>query len=418
MLAVMFLDLDRFKAINDSLGHAAGNELLQAVARRLRGCIRAEDTLARLAGDEFALLMGNIPDRTVAVGIAEKIVAAFEEAFTVARRPLFVSASVGVAVYPSDGDSSESLLKNADAAMYRAKEQGRNTYREYTAAMNVTAQHRLTLENGLHSAVDRNELYLCYQPRVNLVTGRIDGMEALIRWNHPELGFVPPSEFIPIAEETGMIGPLGEWVIREACRQTQEWNEAGFPALTVAVNLSARQFEIQNVPDLVAQVLRDTGLPAVQLELELTESLALQEPEAIRSVLLDLKQIGVHCAIDDFGTGYSGLQYLTRFPLDRLKIDKAFVRDMANGGDEARLVAAVIGLAHGLRMEVTAEGVETDEQLEFLIEHGCDQMQGYLFSQPVPADEFERLIRIGSVIRCNGIAPISAAMASRAAATA
>jgi EAL domain-containing protein (putative c-di-GMP-specific phosphodiesterase class I) len=273
--------------------------------------------------------------------------------------------------------------------------------------MNVKAQHRLTIENGLHLAIQNQELQVHYQPRVDLKEGRMDGMEALLRWEHPELGPISAAEFIPIAEETGLIVPLGEWVLTEACRQAQEWNEAGYPPLTVSVNLSPRQFETQNVPNLVAKVLRATGLPANQLELELTESLALQEPEAIGPILLDLKQLGVQCAIDDFGTGYSGLQYLTRFPLDRLKIDKAFVRDIANGGDEARLVAAIIGLAHGLRMEVTAEGVETDEQLQYLKEHGCDQMQGYLFSPPVPADEFERLIRIGGVIYGGGFAPLS-----------
>jgi diguanylate cyclase (GGDEF)-like protein len=411
MVAAMFLDLDRFKTINDSLGHAAGNELLQAVARRLRGCIRAEDTVARLAGDEFALLMTNLADPNDAVAVAEKIVEAFAEAFMVARRPLFVSASVGVALYPTDADAPEALLKNADAAMYKSKEQGRNTYRVYTAAMNVKAQNRLTLENSLHTAIENGELHLHYQPRVDLHSGAVVGMEALARWNHPELGPVSPGEFIPIAEETGLIIPLGEWVLHEACRQTQEWNEAGYAALTVAVNLSARQFELQNIPDVVAQVLRTTGLPAAQLELELTESLAVEEPHAIRATLMELKEIGVQCSIDDFGTGYSGLAYLTRFPLDRLKIDKSFVEDIAEGSDGARLVAAVIGLAHGLRMQVTAEGVETDEQLRFLLDNGCDEMQGYLFSQPIPPEEFERLIRIGGVIHKNGLVALSRAKA-------
>ena len=392
-VALLYLDLDRFKNINDSLGHAAGNELLRLVSRRLQLCVREDDTVARLSGDEFALLLPEVGAPTMAGVVAEKILAAFADPFSIAKRELFVSPSIGIALFPSDGTDVTTLLKNADTAMYRAKERGRNNYQLYTADMNARAHERLALETSLHTAIGRNELILHYQPKVDLRTGRIVGMEALVRWTHPQRGLLSPAAFIPLAEETGLIVPLGEWALETACTQTRKWHDAGHRSLTVAVNLSARQFEQQRVESMVAKKLRSSGLDPHSLELELTESLALQDPDAIRSTLEDLRDMGVRCSIDDFGTGYSGLSYLTRLPINRLKIDKCFVHEIARGDDDARIVAAVIALAHNLRLGVTAEGVETTEQLDFLREHGCDEMQGFLFSRPVPAAQFEQLLQ-------------------------
>ncbi len=391
-VALLYLDLDRFKTINDSLGHAAGNELLRAAATRLQESIRSGDTVARLGGDEFAVLLPDVAEPGAPAAVAEKILESFRAPFDVAGRQLFVSPSIGVSVSPGDASDTEELLKNADAAMYRAKQNGRNTFELYTREMNARAHQRLTLENSLHKAADRGELVMHYQPKVDLRSGHIVGMEALLRWQHPHHGLLLPNEFIELAEETGLIVPVGEWALEEACAQTKAWADAGFQPLTVAVNLSARQFQHQEVGDMVARVLRSTGLDPASLELELTESLALQDPEGVIEVLHDLKAMGVQCSIDDFGTGYSGLLYLTRFPIDRLKIDKFFISEISHGGDNARIVAAVIALAHGLRLAVTAEGVENDEQRQFLHDNGCDEMQGYLFSQPIPAAEFEKLL--------------------------
>jgi EAL domain-containing protein (putative c-di-GMP-specific phosphodiesterase class I) len=357
-------------------------------------CVREDDTVARLSGDEFAILLPEVGGPTMAGVVAEKILAAFADPFSVAKRELFMSPSIGVALFPSDGADGATLLKNADTAMYRAKERGRNNYQLYTADMNARAHERLALETSLHTAISRNELVLHYQPKVDLRTGRIVGMEALVRWVHPERGLLYPTSFIPLAEETGLIMPLGEWALETACTQTKRWHDAGHRSLTVSVNLSVRQFQHQQVEGLVARTLRTSGLDAHALELELTESLALQDADAIRATLADLRSMGVRCSIDDFGTGYSGLSYLTRLPIDRLKIDKCFVHEIARGDDDARIVAAVIALAHNLRLGVTAEGVETTEQLEFLRENGCDEMQGFLFSRPVPAEHFEQLLML------------------------
>ncbi|MGK2928953.1 MAG: putative bifunctional diguanylate cyclase/phosphodiesterase [Acidimicrobiales bacterium] len=391
-VALLFLDLDRFKTINDSLGHAAGNDLLRAAATRLTETVRSGDTVARLGGDEFAVLLPGVDDPDTPATVAEKVLDAFRVPFEIAGRQLFVSPSIGVSLHPDDARDAEELLRNADAAMYRAKENGRNTFELYTRALNERAHQRLSLESSLHKAVEREELVMHYQPKVDLRSGQIVGMEALMRWEHPELGQLLPGEFIPLAEENGLIVPLGEWALEQACRQTRAWADEGHTALTVAVNLSARQFQHQEVGDMVARVLRLTGLDPASLELELTESLVLQDPEAVMATLHDLKAMGVKCSIDDFGTGYSGLQYLTRFPIDKLKIDRFFVSEISNGGGNARIVAAVIALAHGLRLEVIAEGVESDEQRRFLLEHGCDEMQGFLFSQAIPAMAFEALL--------------------------
>jgi diguanylate cyclase (GGDEF)-like protein len=394
--AVLFLDLDRFKNVNDSLGHAVGNLLLQAVAKRLRAATRVDDTVARLGGDEFVVLLAELEDETQAATVAATILDVFSEPFTVSGHRVFASPSIGIATFPADGHDAETLLKNADTAMYRAKDRGRRTYCTYKASMNEQAQERLALEARLHSAIERDELRLHYQPKIHLPTGRVTGMEALLRWQHPELGLLQPASFISLAEESGLIVPLGEWALNEACRQNQKWAEAGFGPLVVAVNLSLRQFQQQRIDDVTARVLRATGLDPELLELEVTESLAMHEPDDVTTTLQDLRAMGVRCSIDDFGTGYSGLSQLTRLPIDKVKIDKSFVATI-DRNREAPIVMAVVALAHGLGLEVVAEGVETDIQLERLQELGCDEMQGFLFSEPVSAEHFEQLLMLEDV---------------------
>ena len=394
--AVLFLDLDRFKTVNDSLGHAVGNLLLQAVAKRLRRATRAEDTVARLGGDEFVVFLPQIGDPEEAATVAAKILEDFERPFALSGHRLFASTSIGIAVFPNDGEDADGLLKNADTAMYRAKQLGRRTFCAYDRSMNDHAHERLALESRLHTAVERGELRLRYQPKIHLPTGMVTGMEALLRWEHPELGLLEPADFIPLAEESGLIVPLGEWALEEACRQNQEWVASGFTPLVVAVNLSLRQFQQQQINDVTARVLRSTGLDPRLLELEVTESLAMQDPDQVRATLLDLREMGVKCSIDDFGTGYSGLSHLTRFPIDKLKIDKSFVATI-DTDREAPIVVAVVALAHGLGIEVVAEGVETSEQLERLQELGCDEMQGFLFSRPLTPEHFEQMLMLESI---------------------
>jgi len=394
--AVLFLDLDRFKNVNDSLGHAVGNLLLQAVARRLRSATRAEDTVARLGGDEFVVFLPQLNDPDEATAVAAKILERFSEPFTLNGHRLFASPSIGIAVFPGDGEDAASLLENADVAMYRAKQRGRKTFCVYDRTMNDHAHERLKLENQLHTAVERGEMRLHYQPKIYLPTGRVMGMEALLRWQHPELGLLQPSSFISLAEESGLIVPVGEWALGEACRQNQAWIDAGFEPLVVAVNLSLRQFQQQQIGDTVARILRSTRMDPALLELEVTESLVMQDPEDVCRTILELKALGVQCSIDDFGTGYSGLSHLTGLPIDKLKIDRSFV---ATIGDDrtAPIVVAVVALAHGLGLQVVAEGVETTQQLERLHELGCDEMQGYLFSPPLPPDRFEQLLMLESI---------------------
>ncbi|MGD9798800.1 MAG: putative bifunctional diguanylate cyclase/phosphodiesterase, partial [Acidimicrobiia bacterium] len=389
--AVLFLDLDRFKTINDSLGHTTGNALLQAVARRLRTATRTQDTVARLGGDEFVVFLPHVVDAPEATDVARRILESFTEPFRVGHLQLFASPSIGIAVFPRDGEDAETLLKNADTAMYRAKQQGRRTYCEYSPEMNHDSPARLELESQLHTAIERGELRLHYQPKIHVASGRMTGMEALLRWDHPERGLLEPADFIALAEESGLIVPMGAWALEEACRQNRCWLDAGFPPMVVAVNLSARQFRDKGVESLTARVLRSTGLPPGLLELEVTESLAVQDAEAARATLLDLRAMGVACSIDDFGTGYSGLQHLTRFPVDKIKIDKSFVATI-DADREAPIVVAVVAMAHGLGLGVVAEGVETAEQVERLRELGCDEMQGYLFSPPLPPARFEQLL--------------------------
>ena len=392
LMAVMFVDLDRFKKVNDSLGHQVGNQLLQLVAKRLRRCVRDGDTVGRQGGDEFTILLPEIKEDADARRVAAKIRSEFVEPFAIGDRRLFVTASIGVALYPQDGLDPFTLLKNADAAMYRAKERGRDQWQLYTPELNAKADERLDLESALHTAIDDGKLELHYQPKVELESGRVVGVEALVRWNH-EGKYLPPETFIPLAEESGLVAPLGRWVMETACTQGKAWSDAGHN-ITVAVNLSARQFQLQDIDDVVAKALRESGLDPSLLELELTESLALQDSESIRDILQNVKSMGVKCSIDDFGVGFSNLGYLGTLPIDKIKIDKSFVRRINSPDGKSALVVGIISLARGLGLEVVAEGVETKEELDFLRQHGCDQIQGYLFSRAIPADQLTTLLML------------------------
>ncbi|MDQ2869313.1 MAG: EAL domain-containing protein, partial [Acidobacteriota bacterium] len=392
-LATLFLDLDRFKVINDSLGHSIGDELLRRVAERLGSCVREGDTVARLGGDEFTVLVPGMADDEQAAKIARKILGVIRLPFVIDGRELFLTTSIGVAIYPADGENAETLVRNADTAMYRAKEQGRDNFQLYTAAMNSRALERLSLESRLRQAIQHEELVLQYQPLVDLETNQIRGAEALIRWEHPEMGLLAPGEFIPLAEVSGLIVPIGEWVLRAACAQVREWQRLGYPQLSVAVNLSARQFQQADLVSQVKAALDAADLAPEFLDLEITESNAMQNAEISISTLWDLKNLGVQLSMDDFGTGYSSLNYLKRFPIDRLKIDQSFVRDVTTDPDDAAIASAIIAMAHSLELTVVAEGVETEPQLAFLRAHHCDEMQGYLVSRPVPAERFFELLR-------------------------
>ncbi|MBE0596020.1 MAG: EAL domain-containing protein [Desulfuromonadales bacterium] len=389
--AIFFLDLDRFKRINDSLGHSIGDQMLKQVSQRLISTVRRSDTIARLGGDEFIILLPQLRHQLDAARVAEKILASLHKPFVMGETEMFSSASIGIALYPDDGQDKEDLLKNADLAMYQAKERGRNTYQFFAREMNQQAIDRMAVESHLRRALERREFILYYQPQIEVQTGRITGLEALIRWQQPELGLVPPAQFIPLAEETGLIIPIGEWVLEEACSQNRRWQEAGLPSVTVAVNISGRQFKEGTLVQSVRQVLKKTGLAPNWLELEMTETILMENADNARETLEQLKAMGVKLTIDDFGTGYSSLNYLKHFPLDRLKIDQSFVRDLIEDPHDARIVEAVIALAHSLQLTVVAEGVETVEQLEFLQQRRCLEMQGYLFSRPKPATDIPPL---------------------------
>lgn len=390
---VMLIDLDRFKFVNDSMGHKAGDVLLMTVAARLCATLRETDTVARLSGDEFVVILSEHADQPLGVEIVERVMASVAQPVMLGNREFFVTCSIGVAAYPSDGTPADSLIEHADIAMYRAKKLGRNNYQFYTPAMNEESLERVRIESALRNALERDEFVLHYQPQVDLQTGQVVGMEALIRWQHPELGMVPPGRFVGVAEDTGLIVPIGAWVMRTACAQNKAWQDAGLGKLRVAVNVSARQFGAADLVPSIEAVLADTGLAPSCLELELTESLFMSDVTPAVELLHRMKALGVNLSIDDFGTGYSSFSYLSRFPIDVLKIDRSFVNDITHDANDAAIVASIIALAHNLRLSVIAEGVETAEQLDYLRHQGCDEMQGYYFSKPLPAAEFEALLR-------------------------
>lgn len=395
MFAVLFLDLDRFKLINDTLGHNAGDEFLQVTAGRLMNCIREEDTVSRQGGDEFTILLSRIKKPQDAITAAKKILKEIQKPVVLSGKKFHISASVGITMYPDDGEDIDTLLRNADITMYSSKVSGGNIYRLYTPSMNVENMDRMELENSLRTALERNEFELYYQPQVNLKSGRIVGIEALLRWHHPSLGLLPPTEFIPIAEETGLIIPVGDWVLLTACSQARAWHDAGYPDLRVAVNISARQFRQTDISRRIAKFLQATNLDPKYLELEITETTVMQNLDYSIKIIGQLKKMGIRISLDDFGIGYSSLSYLKRFPpIDALKIDRSFVEDLALDAEDksSALVATMIILAQKLNLQVVAEGVETQDQLEFLRQHRCDEMQGFLFSEPLPAQEFEKLL--------------------------
>jgi diguanylate cyclase (GGDEF)-like protein len=410
-LAVMNIDLDRFKTINDSLGHEVGDSILCKLAERLSSILRAEDTVARLEGDAFVVILPRVGGEGSVADLARRLMQAIAPPIEVDSGLIHCTISTGIAYFPRDADNAEALLKNAEAAMYEAKRAGRNTFRYYAAALNTAADRRLKLENALHGALDRNELDLHYQPQLDLCrNGTICGFEALLRWNHAELGPISPDEFIPIAEETGLIVPIGEWVLLRACRQAKQWVETFDANLRVAVNLSARQFSLPDLPQNVATALKETGLPARNLELEVTESLIMQDIELSARTLRALKAMGITLAVDDFGTGYSSLAYLKRFPLDILKIDKSFVAEITTNPDDAAICSSIVAMAHSLRKKVVAEGVENDSQLGFLTQQHCDRAQGYHFSRPIDAAAAGELMRQGMTL---GALPAHAAIRAR-----
>jgi diguanylate cyclase (GGDEF)-like protein/PAS domain S-box-containing protein len=387
-IAVMFLDLDQFKLVNDTLGHTVGDALLQAVANRLVGCVRAEDTVARMGGDEFTVLVSDTNDRRAAGIVAQKVLETVAQPITVEGHELFVTTSLGIAMFPDDGTDAETLLKNADRAMYRAKEAGRNNFQYSTPAAFDEAAGRLSIEASLHHALEREELVVHYQPIIDLGSREIVGAEALVRWRHPEHGLMGPDDFIHIAEECGLIVPMGEWILRTSCAQMKQWHDDGHGRLRIAVNLSPRQFQQRELPAMIERVLHETGLDPSLLDIEITESAAMQNAEQSLAIMRKLKEMGVRISIDDFGTGYSSLSYLKRFPIDTVKIDQNFVRDLAVSPNDAAIVTAVISMARALKLSVIAEGVETEEQLNFLEREQCETVQGFLYSRPVPAEEF------------------------------
>lgn len=401
-VAVVFADLARFKIVNDTMGHSAGDNLLIQVARRLQQCLRSGDTVARLGGDEFAFILPNLLKAEDATIVAEKVIASFTQPFEVDGQEVYVSASLGISIYPGDGTDADSLLRNADTAMFQAKEQGPAIYQFYLPQMNERAVARLKIETQLRGALSRHEFVLHYQPKASLVNGEITGFEALLRWQHPSHGLVPPLKFISILEDTGLIVSVGEWVVRTVCNQIKEWHRQGLVLHPISINLSARQFQQQDLDSIIGKTLKITGIDPRLLEFELTESVLMKEAEMAANALQNLKAFGVQISMDDFGTGYSSLAYLKRFPLDVLKIDRTFIRDVTSDPDDATIAVAMIKLAHSLGLKVVAEGVETRAQLDFLRENGCDEMQGYYFSQPLPLESASRALMDGRRLALNG----------------
>jgi diguanylate cyclase (GGDEF)-like protein len=391
-LALLFLDLDHFKHINDSLGHAIGDRLLSSVAERLRACVRSSDTVSRQGGDEFVILLAQVKNAQDAGTTAEKILLALSKPYRIGEHELHITASVGIVTYPDDGIDAEGLLQNADFAMYQAKDSGRNNLQFFQSDLNVTALERQSIETDLRHAIERGELVLHYQPKVNLTTGAIAGVEALVRWRHPLRGLLHPSQFISVAEEFGLIVPIGQWVLREGCRQAKAWQNSGLTPLRIAINVSAVELRNKKFVEGVRAILKETGLEPRYLELELTETFLMQDASPTATVLEALKDMGVQLALDDFGTGYSSLSYMRRFPIDTLKIDQSFVRNLATDADDASVVSAVINMGSSLHMGVVAEGIETREQLAMLREQRCPEGQGYLFSHPLAAEGIAPLL--------------------------
>ncbi|MFZ6759741.1 GGDEF/EAL domain-containing response regulator [Undibacterium sp. Ji50W] len=396
-LSILFMDLDNFKHINDSLGHATGDKLLKSVTERLSACVRNSDTVSRQGGDEFVILVTDDKSAENAALTAEKLLKSLATPHHINKHELHVTSSIGISVYPSDGVDAETLIKNADTAMYQAKDKGRNNYQFFKPEMNVRAVERQVIEANLRVALVRNEFFLHYQPKINLKTGEITGAEALLRWQHPQWGMVPPIRFIGIAEDCGVIVPVGRWVLREACAQTRRWQNSGLDIATISVNISAVEFRRQDFVEGVKTILIETGLPPTCLQLEITESVLMRNAESSIAILEQLKNMGIQLAIDDFGTGYSSLSYLNQFPIDVLKIDQSFVHDIGNNKTDSNgvIASAVIAMGNSLKQKVIAEGVEQEEQLSFLKEQDCEEGQGYIFSRPVGAEQFEKLLRQG-----------------------
>jgi diguanylate cyclase (GGDEF)-like protein/PAS domain S-box-containing protein len=395
-LAVIFLDLDRFKFINDSLGHAAGDELLQSVSKRLLASVRSSDTVSRQGGDEFVILLSEIAHPEDAATSAKKILLSLNAPHSIVGQDLHINGSIGISIYPQDGEDAETLIKNADTAMYHAKESGRNNFQYFKSEMNMKSVERQSVEGSLRGALEREEFLLHYQPKVNLETEVITGVEALIRWQQPDHGLVPPAQFVPIAEDSGLIVPIGRWVLREACRQAREWQSAGVPFKRISVNVSATEFRDNTFVTGVSDILKETGLQARYLDLELTESVLMENAESSSAKLHELKRMGIHIAVDDFGTGYSSLSYLRQFPIDILKIDQSFVHQISDDPNDSAIVSAIIDMGKNLKQRVIAEGVETQAQLAFLQAHHCAEGQGYLFSPPLPAEQFVHLLEMSN----------------------
>jgi diguanylate cyclase (GGDEF)-like protein len=392
MLAVMFLDMDRFKVVNDTLGHVIGDSLLKKVASRLKGCLREGDTLARQGGDEFTLLLPQLDDREDAMRTAEKIIKSFDVPFQIDGHELYVSISIGIALYPVDGESIDTLIKNADIAMYDSKAKGRNRFQLYSGSMNVSFAEKLSIEMQMRKAIDRQEFQVFYQPQIRVGTGRISGMEALVRWSSPLHGSLSPLEFIPLAEETGLILSIGEFVLKSACKQLMLWKNAGLPPLRMAVNISSQQIEQDGFCDYISQLLQEYHLDGSMLELEVTEGALLNDGEHIIAKLKMLASMGIKIALDDFGTGYSSLSYLQKFPIDTIKIDQSFVRGLPGDPNNVSIVTAICAMAQGLKMNLIAEGVERPDQLKFLHSLNCNEAQGFLFSKPLPGNEITGLL--------------------------
>ncbi len=393
LVALLFLDLDRFKSINDTLGHLVGDELLVAVSDRLKTCVRKVDTIARLGGDEFTIVLEEISSAFDAELVCRKIIKSLEQPIEIHGQEIYATTSIGVTFFPSDATEITGLIRNADAAMYRAKDEGRNKYQLFTADLNARAVERLSIESALRHAIEREELFLCYQPKVDLQTGKVLGVEALLRWQHSLRGLVSPVDFIPVAEETGLIVPIGEWVLRRACEDAIRWAQSGIEDVNVAVNLSARQFRQGDLQQTVEGLLYELQFDPNRLELEITESLLMDDTEASQVALYDLKALGLAIYLDDFGTGYSSLAYLKKFPIDGLKIDRSFIRDIPGDSDDEAITRAIVALSAALRLKVVAEGVETQAQLDFLLREGCDEVQGFLFSKPLPYEQFVDWVR-------------------------